>query len=762
MASRTTTDGSRNAWIAVLLLLWCAPAALAQPRVSINNVIVAEGNAGTTDVVFEIRLNAAGTEPVVVSFVTDNQTAIGGSTCGGAADYVSTTGSVTFNPGVTTQTVVVKVCGETIVEPDERFELFLSGASGAIISDTRGLATITDDDTPPALSAKDVTVNEGNTGATDAAFPVTLSRPSAETVTVFFGTLGDFGPTVVGANGSSGCTAAIDFMMTNGQITFPPGTTSQTVTVRVCGDVLDEPDESFKLSFSNAVGATFASPTSVRGTIVDDDLPLPVLTISTPTVIEGGPAVFEVTLAGQATQSVTVQVQLTPETATGPGDCAASFLDFDDVPTIVTFAPGVTRQTLSVPTCQDTDPEGNHTFLATLTAPVGAVLGVQSFARATIVDNDTAPMTVRIDPATFTAPEGDFTASAAGASVSLTQTPTQTVQVQYVVDVQTASLGVCGDVGADFAAVGGTLTFPAGSSPTQTIQIQICGDHIDEPNETFVIRLVGAQGAALGTSTSVVTIQDDDLDQPPPLAITGAAAVEPDTGTREVVVNVALPSPATATASVQFSVGPESAAGGAACGAAGTDFVTSSGTLTFPVGTLTRPIPITICDDVEDEPEETILVVLSAPSGATLTAGADRARVKIFDNDAPPPPDLPALTIADGTVAEGSTQRLATLNVTLTKPAPAEIKFTPVVGTLVKGVLVEPAEGGSACGGRVDFRVPLAPVTIGAGSTTGRAVVVVCGDAVAEPTESVLVVVPPIDGVTLTDDRATLRITNDD
>ena len=63
------------------------------------------------------------------------------------ADYTSTSGTLTFNPGETSQQITVLVQGDTVSEANETFSVNLSGATNATIADNSGLGTITDNDT---------------------------------------------------------------------------------------------------------------------------------------------------------------------------------------------------------------------------------------------------------------------------------------------------------------------------------------------------------------------------------------------------------------------------------------------------------------------------------------------------------------------------------------------------------------------------------------------------------------------------------------
>ena len=74
---------------------------------------------------------------MTVIYATGDGTAVAGS------DYVAAAGTVTFNPGITTQTVTVRVNGDTTFEANETFTVNLSGATNAAIVGGTGTGTIT-------------------------------------------------------------------------------------------------------------------------------------------------------------------------------------------------------------------------------------------------------------------------------------------------------------------------------------------------------------------------------------------------------------------------------------------------------------------------------------------------------------------------------------------------------------------------------------------------------------------------------------------
>ena len=110
------------------------------PTLSVSSVSALEG-AGA--LVFTVTLSAASSSTVSVRFATANGTA---TSAGKTADYSSTSGTLTFNPGETSKTVTVAVRNDSLVETDETFFVDLSRASGAAIAVSRGTGTIRNDD----------------------------------------------------------------------------------------------------------------------------------------------------------------------------------------------------------------------------------------------------------------------------------------------------------------------------------------------------------------------------------------------------------------------------------------------------------------------------------------------------------------------------------------------------------------------------------------------------------------------------------------
>jgi hypothetical protein len=63
--------------------------------------------------------------------------------------------------------------------------------------------------------------------------------------------------------------------------------------------------------------------------------------------------------------------------------------------------------------------------------------------------------------------------------------------------------------GSDYASVATTVTVARGET-TKRIVINVVGDRIVEPNETFMLALSSAYGATISDDGGVATILNDD------------------------------------------------------------------------------------------------------------------------------------------------------------------------------------------------------------------------------------------------------------
>ncbi len=102
---------------------------------------VVEGNSGTVNAVFTVRLEGSPATPVSVNYATADVTATAGT------DYTATSGVLTFAVGETVKTISVPVTGDVIAEQNETFRLnFSNPARGMTIATPFVTGTIINDE----------------------------------------------------------------------------------------------------------------------------------------------------------------------------------------------------------------------------------------------------------------------------------------------------------------------------------------------------------------------------------------------------------------------------------------------------------------------------------------------------------------------------------------------------------------------------------------------------------------------------------------
>ncbi len=188
---------------------------------------------------------------------------------------------------------------------------------------------------------------------------------------------------------------------------------------------------------------------------------------------------------------------------------------------------------------------------------------------------------------------------------SFSVTVLRTGDVSSSTSVNYATTDGTATAGIDYTGVSGTLTFAAGEL-SKTISIPITSDNVYEGlSETFNISLSSPTGGAIlsAPSTAVVTIQEDDS-KPSVFMPVIFPFGEGDSGTSTVTMNVLLSNPTFQVVTVDFTTENGTAT-------AGSDYVATSGTLTFPAGSTSMPIQIAINGDTVVEPNEMLRIRLS-------------------------------------------------------------------------------------------------------------------------------------------------------
>ncbi|HYW74425.1 MAG TPA: Calx-beta domain-containing protein, partial [Pyrinomonadaceae bacterium] len=545
--------------------------------------------AGTVSIAVTRTNGSAGA--VSVNYAT------GGGTATPGQDYTAKSGKLDFADGETAKTISIDILDDSVSEPTEDFNITLSSPTGgATLGAQKTIDIIIGDNDTPTVSINDIQVAEGNSGTTNATFTVSLNRPSYKVTSVDFAT-----------DSSGTATPGVDFQPVSGTVTFAIGETSKPVTVLVNGDTTQEPNETFVVKLSNNVGVVQGVLTGT-GTIIDDDTPT--VSINDVQVTEGNSgttsATFTVSLNRPSFKVTSVDF------ATDTSGTATPGVDFQPVSGTVTFAIGETSKPVTVLVNGDTTHEPNETFGVKLSNNVGVLPGAFS-GTGTIIDDDTPTVSIN----DIQVAEGNSGTTNATFTVSLDRPAFKVVSVDFATDSSgTATPGV------DFQPVNGTVTFAIGET-SKPVTVLVNGDAIEEPNETFAVKLSNNVGVLPGIFSGTGTIIDDDA--PATTVQFSQANYNVQEDQTSVAVTVTRSGDLTGVTKVDYATNDKTAS-------QRTDYTIALGTLTFAAGETSKTFQVLINEDSYIEGLEQFEINLTGPTGGAALGTPATTTISINDD----------------------------------------------------------------------------------------------------------------------------------
>jgi len=514
-----------------------------------------------------------------------------------------------------------------------------------------------------AVSGTTVSESAGNAAVTISL----LDQPSGSPVTVSYAT----------SNGMA--QAGSDYGSTSGTATITAGAMSTVVHVPIINDAVDELDETFTVTISNASGASIQTGTA-SVTITDDD-PTPSLAVANLSVAESaGAAAVTITLSGASDREVRVGYSTSIGTATAGQDFAATS-------GTAVFAPGTLSKAISVPITNDALYETNETFSFAISQPVNAVIGGSATATVTITNDDPAP-SLSVAPVTVEERAGSASVRIAQSAVSGRAT-----------SLQFATANGAALAGQDYTASSGTATIPAGATST-AITLQVIDDEIDEPDESFTVAFSNVQNATLGVQSVTVTIKNDDA---LPVITAPAIVVSEDAGT--AVLRLVQSFAARWDVTVGFATSGETAQHL-------TDYLARNGTATIPAGATSTTVVIQLVNETLSEAPEYFTVSFYNPSRATLAPTAISVRVDIVDDDGEP-----AISVSGGTYSKSVGAAIAVISLSRAAGRDVAVQYRTINGTAVAGR---------------DHTAVSGTITVRAGETSAVVTIPITDDAVYE------------------------------
>lgn len=598
------------------VVAWAETPPTVLPVLAVGSVERPEGNVGTKVFEIPVELSAASMQMVTVAYKTVDDTATA------PGDYVAAQGTLTFDPGVTRQTVRVTVNGDTTVEPNERFFVRLSEPTNATLAPERsqGNGIIQNDDRTVSAGAIRFSLGNYDVAENGGSRTITVLRVegSAGAVSVHYAT-GDGGT----------ATPNSDYTPVEGTLTWADGDTApKTFTVPVIDDTTPEPAETVPLRLSAPTGgATIAGENPARLTIIDNDRPAPEpprIAVSNARVLEGNSGTTAATFVLELSRASNQPVSVAYNTADGTATVADG--DYQAAQGTVTFAPGQTRREVTVLVNGDTRVEPDETFRLHLSSPVGATPDRENAVGTIVNDDERPPEPPRLTLNNVERAEGNTGTTAFTFEVRLSRPSAQPITVGYATADGTATVA-----DADYRAVRGTLTFEPGQV-IKRVTVQVVGDTRFEPNERFFLRLASPTGGATIADGEGVGIIRNDDERPNGVIrfAQGEYSVLENAGSRTITVQRV--GGTAGAVSVHYAVLPGTATPGA-------DYKPVEGTLTWAAGDgSVKMFAVPIVDDKLAEGNETVRLLLSSPTGGARIEGANPVRLTIIDDDRPTTP----------------------------------------------------------------------------------------------------------------------------
>ncbi len=283
------------------------------------------------------------------------------------------------------------------------------------------------------------------------------------------------------------------------------------------------------------------------------------------------------------------------------------------------------------------------------------------------------------------------------------------------------------------------VTWPAGDASNKIVQLPIVNDAVYEGNETLNLALsILAGGATLGApATSVLTIVDNETQ--PTLSINNVTVTEGNSGVANATFTVSLSGASSKSVTVKYATANVTATAPA-------DYTAVPlTTLTFAPGQTSKTVNVAVKGDLIDELDESFKVVLSNPTNASIGTPLGAGVGGIIDND------TSAITVTNAAVTEpdsGTIGMVFTVKLSVANNRTVTVKYQTANNTAVA-----PADYTA---------VGLTTLTFSPGETSKTVTVLVKGETLKEPHETLFVNLSSPVNATIADNQGQGTILNDD
>ncbi len=573
-----------------------------------------------------VRFRFSYPQGIVKTFNTTVAYAVSGTATAGT-DYAPLPGSLVIPAGQNFAELVIPVLEDQVIERTET--LVLTPGSASVPAGVTTVVTVRTDPVTAQVADNDNTPDNNRimlAAVANGAEPATSGRFEVR----FPAGVTSSAATTVNYEVAGSATAGTDYSALPGTVVIPAGSNSASITVSVLDDEEYEGNETVQLTLVSASGiptpAVDSQPATLTITENDEDPATNVITLTAAgNGAEGGDSVrFRISYPQGVVRTFNTTVSY------AVSGTATAGTDYAPLPGSLVIPAGQNFAELVIPVLDDQVIEPVETLVITLES-------------ASVTAGESADLAVRTDPATAEVADNDNTADnnrimlAAVANAAEPATdgrfevrfpPGIMSSVPTTVTYRAEGSAVAG---ADYNALPGTVTIPAGANSV-SVEIGVLDDRIMEGNEVVRISLGNATNdistlTVAATPDSVLLADDDNRAPNNTVSLTRVRdGGEPGTSAG---LRIGFPEQITSSSptTVTFAIG------GTAVN--GTDYQEIPARVVIPAGENAVSLDLAVIDDqIIERPETVVLTLTAATSADTLLNVAPGAvSVTLTDND---------------------------------------------------------------------------------------------------------------------------------
>lgn len=518
--------------------------------------------------------------------------------------------------------------------------------------------------------------------------------------------------------------AGIDYIGVTNTIVFPRGETFQTVLIPILDNHVVDDDRSLELLLLNPANGLALGPQPFASLIIlNDDSGVAFgaaqfrVAENTPT----GAALIPVLRQGSTAGTLTVDVATV-------GGSGVPFINYVPVTNTIVFNDGESNKTFRVQVLNDNQVDGDQTVTVQLSNPQNGSLISPNIATLTIAESSFGPGVLSFTQTNYTTVE-----SSGMAFVTIQRTNGSTGPVSATLSTSDGT-AIATD---DYTATNTSVSLGDGEI-SKTVGIPVVAHTNVQPDKVFNVSLSNPQGGATvgPNNPATITILDDHVN-----FTFGSPVYFVHQNDGFIVVNVIRHSGTNGTVTVDYTTTNALPTNGVAV--AGEDYTTTSGTLTFNPGEVSKALFIPILDDGNVGIDEHFSVVLSNPGPNTFLGSPSVADVTILNIHSGFSFSSPTYV-----VDEGSTNAVITVTRSAINTSNVSVSFTTVDGSARAGVRYVATNG---------------VLTFIAGQANATFTVPIIDNTVVDGDQSLLLrLFNPSTGTVLVQSNALLTITDND